>query len=444
MTVTIKWVGDCWLSVAFCPAESGSGIVHAIPGFGFDSLRNAWIVPGTQEGVDRLLAGLWSSRAFGYIEPRGECRVAALVPAPSLLVGNAMRRESASSSSSSSRIAPEKGGRIVAPGPIARTDDEAASVGLVDRYRDRLRATHYSPMTERAYLYWLERYLKGRPLPKPSDRPEASINAFVTKLAVQENVSASTQNQALAAILFLYRQVLAVEVGDLGELIRAKRPIRMPVVLSPEEVRSVLTVMSGEMRLMASLLYGTGMRLNECLSLRVQDIDFNRNTVIIRDGKGGKDRGTILPSSLIKPLQDHLKRVRAIHEADLKDGWGKAQLPTSLEKKYPNAASEWIWQWVFPQKRRWRDSKSKSEGRFHMDASILQRAVREAMIIAGITKHASCHTFRHSFATQLLENGYDIRTVQELLGHSDIRTTMVYTHVLNKGPGGVRSPLDAI
>lgn len=446
MNVTIKGIDNCWLSVAFNPI-GGANIVGVIPGNGFDRLHNAWIVPGTQEGVNRLLSSLWLTRFFCMPEPTGGNRPALITSAPSLLIDGATMptqaqvsgspRSTGSTTSSSPRQADEKS--------VAITAEHLEAVDrLACRYRDRLRAAHYSPMTERAYLYWLERYLKGRPLPKPGDRPEASINSFVTRLAVDENVSASTQNQALAALLFLYRQVLGVEVGDLGELIRAKRPIRIPVVMTPEEVRAVLSVMNGEMQLMASLLYGTGLRLNECISLRVQDLDFKRSTVIVRDGKGGKDRGTLLPSSLQKPLQDHLARIKAIHEADLKAGWGKAQLPTSLEKKYPNAASEWIWQWVFPQKRRWRDPKAKTEGRFHMDASILQRAVHEAIILAGITKQASCHTFRHSFATQLLENGYDIRTVQELLGHSDIRTTMVYTHVLNKGPGGVRSPLDSI
>jgi integron integrase len=234
------------------------------------------------------------------------------------------------------------------------------------------------------------------------------------------------------------------EVGELEGLIRAKRPARIPVVMTREETKAVLSVMTGDTKLMASLLYGTGLRLNEGISLRVQDIDFNRSSITVHDGKGGKDRVTMLPATLVAPLVEHLKRVQALHEKDLKDGWGRAYLPTSLSKKYPNAAAEWRWQWVFPQKNRWRNPDSKEEGRFHVDASVIQRAVRDAVLLSGITKHASCHTFRHSFATQLLENGYDIRTVQELLGHSDIRTTMIYTHVLNKGPGGVRSPLDAL
>jgi len=299
-------------------------------------------------------------------------------------------------------------------------------------------------MTEKAYTHWVEKYIKGNRIPRPGEPAEQRINTFLTYLAAKENVSASTQNQALAALLFLYRQVLGTEVGELGDLIRAKRPIHVPVVMTRDEVKAVLAVMSGETKLMASVLYGTGLRLNECISLRVQDLDFARNTITVHDGKGGKDRVTMLPAMLAKPLNEHLKRVQALHVQDLAEGWGLVHLPTSLAKKYPNAAADWRWQWVFPQKHRWHDPASKKEGRYHIDASIIQRAVRDAVILSGITKHASCHTFRHSFATQLLENGYDIRTVQELLGHTDIRTTMIYTHVLNKGPGGVKSPLDAL
>jgi integron integrase len=273
---------------------------------------------------------------------------------------------------------------------------------------------------------------------------EAEINAYLTHLAVKEKVSASTQNQALSALLFLYRHVLAREIGDLGEVIRARKPSRVPVVMTREEVKAVLSHLQGDKWLMASLMYGAGLRLMECLRLRIQDVDFARNEITVRDGKGAKDRVTMLPESLKKPIQDHLRKVKAIHEKDLADGWGRVQMPDALDRKYPNAPADWRWQWVFPQENRWKNPKIGEEGRHHLDESLVQKAVRGAVAKAGLTKRATCHTFRHSFATHLLEGGYDIRTVQELLGHSDVKTTMIYTHVLNRGPVGVRSPVDAL
>ena len=307
---------------------------------------------------------------------------------------------------------------------------------------EMLETKHYSPRTRDTYLMWLERffqYHKGR---NPRTLAEADINAFLTALAVDIEVSASTQNQALAAIIFFYRFVLERPLDELGEVIRAKKPLHLPVVMSRDEVRSVITLLKDDKRLAARLMYGTGLRLMECLSLRVQDIDFSRNEILVRNGKGAKDRVTMLPESLKAPLQEHLTRVRLIHEKDKADGFGRVPLPDSLDRKFPNASVEWSWQWVFPQERRWKNAETADQGRFHMDESSMQRAVHEAVLKSGITKHASCHTFRHSFATHLIENGYDIRTVQELLGHSDVKTTMIYTHVLNKGPSGVRSPLD--
>jgi integron integrase len=273
---------------------------------------------------------------------------------------------------------------------------------------------------------------------------EAEINAFLTHLAVKEKVSASTQSQALSALLFLYRHVIGREVGDLGEVIRARRPTRLPVVMTRQEVKAVLANLANDKWLMASLMYGAGLRLMECLRLRVQDIDFSRNEILVRDGKGAKDRITMLPESLKASLQEHLKKVKATHERDLAGGWGRVPTPDALDRKYPGAAREWRWQWVFPQENRWTNPNTQEQGRHHVDESLVQRAVREAVAKAGLTKRATCHTFRHSFATHLLEAGYDIRTVQELLGHADVKTTMVYTHVLNRGPAGVRSPVDGL
>lgn len=273
---------------------------------------------------------------------------------------------------------------------------------------------------------------------------ETEINAFLTHLAVKEKVSASTQNQALSALLFLYRHVIGHEVGDLGDVIRARKPKRLPVVMTREEVKAVLANLTGDKWLMASLMYGAGLRLMECLRLRVQDIDFARNEIHVRDGKGAKDRITMLPESLKAALKDHLKRVKAIHDRDVADGWGRVQMPSALDRKCPNAPKDWRRQWVFPQENRWTNTQTKEQGRHHIDESLIQKAVRDALAKAGLTKRATCHTFRHSFATHLLEGGYDIRTVQELPGHNDVKTTMIYTHVLNRGPSGVRSPVDGL
>ena len=244
--------------------------------------------------------------------------------------------------------------------------------------------------------------------------------------------------------LFLYRHVIGREVGDLGEVIRARRPKHVPVVMTRDEVKAVLAQLTGDKWLMASLLYGAGLRLMECLQLRVKDIDLARCEITLRDGKGGKDRRTMLPQSLKKPLVEHLASVRRVHQQDLAEGWGRVLMPDALDRKYPSAPADWRWQWVFPQENRWRNKQTGQQGRHHIDEGLVQRAVRDAVARAGLTKRATCHTFRHSFATHLLEGGYDIRTVQELLGHSDVKTTMVYTHVLNRGPTAVRSPMDSL
>ena len=318
----------------------------------------------------------------------------------------------------------------------------AARPRLVALVRDALRARHMSPRTEEAYIGWIKRYILFHDVRHPATMGEREINAFLTHLALRERVSASTQNQALSALLFLYRHVLGRELGDLGEIIRARRPKRLPVVLTREEVRAVLGQLRGDKWLTASLMYGAGLRLSECLQLRVQDIDLARDEITVRDGKGAKDRVTMLPQSLKTALEEHLRKVKAIHEKDLRDGWGRVPLPDALERKYPSASREWLWQWVFPQQNRWKNPKTGEQGRHHVDESMLQKAFKQARGKAGLTKRATCHTLRHSFATHLLEDGYDIRTVQELLGHSDVRTTMIYTHVLNRGGRGVKSPMD--
>ena len=319
-----------------------------------------------------------------------------------------------------------------------------ADSAMLERLGAALRARHYARRTEQAYDHWIRRFTRFHQGRRPAAMAEPEINRLLTHLAVREKVSASTQNQALAAVLFLYRHVIGRDIGDLGEVIRARRPERLPVVMTREEVKAVLVNLTGDKWLMASIMYGAGLCLMECLRLRVQDIDFSQKEILVRDGKGAKDRITMLPDSLKVPLQDHLKRVKAVHQQDLADGWGRVQLPHALDRKYPNAPKDWRWQWVFPQDRRWINGKTKEQGRHHIDESLVQKAGREAVLMAGLTKRATCHTFRHSFATHLLESGSDIRTVQELLGHRDVKTTMIYTHVLHQGPSGVRSPLDGM
>ena len=315
---------------------------------------------------------------------------------------------------------------------------------LMERMTTALRAWHYSRRTEEAYAHWIRRYIFFHKLRHPAGMGETEINAFLTHLAVEGKVSSSTQNQALSALLFLYRHVLDREVGELGAVIRARRPRHLPVVMTKDEVKLVISHLYADKRIIATLLYGAGLRLMECLRMRVQDIDFDLNQITVRDGKGNKDRVTMLPQSVKPMLADHLRKVKHLHDKDLNDGWGKVELPEALDRKYTNAPRSWQWQWVFPQERRWRNPQTREEGRHHIDESLVQRAVKEAVTRAGLTKRASCHTFRHSFATHLLEAGYDIRTVQELLGHSDLNTTMIYTHVLNRGPAGIRSPLDSL
>lgn len=303
---------------------------------------------------------------------------------------------------------------------------------------------HYSIRTEDQYVYWMKRFILFHGKRHPRELGAAEVEAFLSDLAVNGHVAAATQNQALSALLFLYREALEVELPWLDNITRAKPSRRLPVVLTPAEVRAVFDRMGGVYSLMARLLYGTGMRLMECVRLRVKDVDFGRNEILIRDGKGAKDRVTMLPVALVGPLQEHLGRRRLIYEDDLRDGNAEVWLPDALSKKYPNAATAWGWQYVFCSGSMSTDPRSGRVRRHHIDEKLLQRAMKKAVTAARLSKPATPHTLRHSFATHLLEGGQDIRTVQELLGHADVSTTMIYTHVLNRGGRGVRSPLDQL
>ena len=313
---------------------------------------------------------------------------------------------------------------------------------LLDRVRDVMRLKHYSLRTERTYCDWIKRFIRFHEMRHPAEMAELEVGEFLTDLARAGNVSASTQNQALSALLFLYKQVLKQEIGWLDQVERAKKPARLPAVLHRDEVHKIFAHLHGTARLMAGLLYGSGLRLMECVRLRVKDVDFAYARVNVRDTKGGRDRVTMLPVNLAASLQRHLQKVKVQHEQDLADGFGEVWLPDALARKYPNAARDWSWQFIFASSRISVDPRSAVKRRHHIDESVLQQAVKKAVRAAKLNKPASCHTFRHSFATHLLESGYDIRTVQELLGHKDVSTTMIYTHVLNRPGIGVRSPLD--
>lgn len=313
---------------------------------------------------------------------------------------------------------------------------------LLEQVRQRLRVKHYSLRTEQAYIGWIRRFILVNGKRHPREMGEREVEAFLILLATKKHVAAGTQNQALSALLFLYREVLRVELPWMENVVRAKRPRRIPVVLSRDEVTRLLSAMYGQVWVMAALLYGTGMRLMECIRLRVKDVDFGRGEIVVRDGKGGKDRRVPLPQRLREPLQAAIERAGLLHASDLADGLGEVWLPHALARKYSNAARETGWQYVFPSPQLSVDPRSGKLRRHHVDDSVLQRAVRAARKLAMIDKPATCHTLRHSFATHLLEAGHDIRTVQELLGHKDVATTQIYTHVLGRGAGAVLSPLD--
>ncbi len=322
--------------------------------------------------------------------------------------------------------------------------ERSDSPKLLDSVSHAIQARHYSHRTERSYVYWIRRFVLFHGKRHPAAMGEREVAAFLSDLATTHKVSASTQNQALSAVIFLYRYVIERELDWVSGVVYAKRPVRLPVVLARHEVRAILSRMSGTTRLMAAIMYGAGLRLLECARLRIKDVDFAANQITVRDGKGRKDRRTMLPETLRGELEVHVARINRQHMRDLRAGRGSVALPGALERKYPRAMWEWGWQWVFPAKRFYLDRSVMRWRRHHIHESVVQRAFAEAVRAAGIPKPASCHTLRHSFATHLIEAGYDIRTVQELLGHSDVSTTMIYTHVLNKGGRGVRSPIDGV
>ena len=327
---------------------------------------------------------------------------------------------------------------------MTNTPLESQPPKLLEQVVAKLRVKHYSMRTEKSYVDWIKRYILYHGKRHPKDMGAAEVEDFLTHLAVARDVSASTQNQAKSALLFLYKEVLEIELPWLDNVTQAKVPQRMPVVLTQAEVQAVLSRLDGTMWLIASLLYGSGLRIMEALRLRVKDVDFARREILVREGKGFKDRVTMLPVSLAEPLKSHLLKVQALHKEDLGAGFGEVFMPMALDRKYPNAGKDWSWQYVFPSVKLSVDPRSQKVRRHHADEKTVQRAVKKAVNLAGLTKLATPHTFRHSFATHLLEGGYDIRTVQELLGHSDVSTTMIYTHVLNKGGRGVGSPLDVL
>ena len=313
---------------------------------------------------------------------------------------------------------------------------------LLDQVRHAIRLRHYSYSTENAYISWIKRFILANNKRHPRDMGSSEVEAFLSSLAVHDKVSPSTQNQALSAILFLYRRVLKIELEWMDNIVRARRDRRIPVVFTQQEARSVIAHLNDKYWLMGSLMYGAGLRVMECLRLRIKDLDFNYRQITVHDGKGAKNPRTVLPNSITDRLEEYLVRVRKMHESDIDAGISGVSLPYALARKYPHAGLEWDWQYIFPSSKRSNSPYSGNIERHHADQSSIQRAVKVAIKKAGIQKHASCHTFRHSFATHLLETGYDIRTVQELLGHSNVKTTMIYTHVLNRGGRAVRSPMD--
>ena len=375
--------------------------VRKVPGRIWNQEKRLWLIPCNKTAASKLLSNIYATGLF-YTEEKIEAQVH----------------------------------------PRAMPQNQTYIDYQIRKINEALTARHYSEHTKISYKKWVQDFLNTN-LGK-ENIGEREINDYLKNLALKKNVSASTQNQALAALLFYFRFILNTPVTELGSVIRAKKSERVPVVFSRDEVVRVIGNLNGQKKLIAKLLYGTGMRLNEAISLRVLDIDFDQNEIIVRHGKGDKDRHVMIPQKLVSELRAHIEKVKELHNKDLADGWGAVSMPGALAGKYPAGSKDFKWQWLFPQKNRWKNLETGEEGRWHLDESLMQRAVKQAILEAGINKNASCHTFRHSFATHLLEIGYDIRTIQELLGHSDVSTTMIYTHVLNRGAGGVVSPLDRL
>ena len=402
MDVLIKSYDENFLRVSFTSGFDSKVLdsVRKIPNRRYDNQQKEWIIPSTQQNINCLLENLYNLKLFNVEDELD----------------------------ATERNSQEK-------------KFESKIENDINLLCKALQTRHYSKNTIVAYKKWVREFLVKY---GAQDDKFKMVNSFLSNLASNQKVSPSTQNQALAALLFYFRFVKNIDRLDLENIIRAKSKRRVPVVFSREEVKTIIGLLTGQKQLCVELLYGTGMRLNEVLSLRVLDVDFERNEITIRNGKGGKDRRVMLASSLKAKLKKHIENVKALHEKDLADGFGKVKLPTALEKRNQNASTEFRWQFLFPQKNRFINKETGEQGRWHLDESLLQRAVKNAILEAGINKNASCHTFRHSFATHLLEQGYEIRTVQELLGHSDVKTTQIYTHVLNRGPSGVVSPLDRL
>lgn len=396
MTIIIKSHNNRNLSLSLMNGfnQRVLNAIRNIEGRWWDNERKIWLIPDTKKTVEELLDNLYKTEEFNYEVP------------------------------------------------VYHVSSDAEFTEDLTKLKTFLITKHYSNHTIERYRYWVLMFL--RRYREIGHKGQKEINDFLTELAIKKHVSPSTQNQALAALLFYFRFVKNENPTELENVIHAKLKRRAPVVLTKEEVRTVINHLEGSKKLAVELLYGTGMRLNEVLTLRILDVDFERNEITIRYGKGAKDRRVMIPLCLVTELKKHIEKVRMIHQRDIQDGWGEVQMRDGLKSRSPSLAKEFRWQWLFPQKNRWINKETGEQGRHHMDESLLQRAVKEAVREAGIMKNASCHTLRHSFATHLLENGYDIRTVQELLGHSDIRTTMIYTHVLPAGVKEVKSPLDGL